>query len=79
MSTAATNDVQLQISAGITTVEVSAATQIINTEDATIGNAFNQTQLNNLPFEGRDPTANLSLQPGVVTVSTNKTLTSGLR
>src|SRR5579863_3027740 len=69
VATPTTNDVTLQISTGVTTVEVTAVTQTINTSDATIGNAFNQTQLGNLPFEGRDPAGILSLQPGVVTVA----------
>jgi Carboxypeptidase regulatory-like domain len=74
VSTPTTNDIVMQISVGITTVEVLATTQAVNTQDATIGNAFNQSQISALPFEGRDPAAILSLQPGVVTVSTNTTL-----
>ena len=69
VATPTTNDVTLEISTGITTVEVTAVLQTINTSDATIGNAFNRTQLDNLPFEGRDPAGILSLQPGVVTVA----------
>jgi len=42
---------------------------VINTQDATIGTAFGQTQIDSLPFEGRDPAGILSLQPGVVTVA----------
>src|SRR2546427_6843776 len=41
----------------------------LNTTDATLGNAFNQSQIASLPFEGRDPVGILSLQPGVVTVA----------
>ena len=74
VATPATQDFRLDISTGVTTVEVSAIAQTVNTQDATIGNAFNQTQIAALPFEGRDPAAILSLQPGVVTVSTNNTL-----
>ena len=37
----------------------------INTTDATIGNAFNQTQIRQLPLEGRNVAGLLSLQPGV--------------
>ena len=64
-----TNDVRLEIASGITTVEVTGVAQTINTQDATLGNAFNQTQISALPFEGRDPAGILSLQPGVVTVA----------
>ncbi|HKM68304.1 MAG TPA: TonB-dependent receptor [Candidatus Acidoferrum sp.] len=74
VATPTTNDVKLEISSGMTTVEVIANTQTINTQDATIGNAFNQSQIAALPFEGRDPTAILSLQPGVVTVGASSTI-----
>ena len=69
VATPTTNDVKMQLASIATTVEVVTTTQTINTTDATIGNAFNQTQISALPFEGRDPTAILSLQPGVVTVA----------
>src|SRR5579884_3697133 len=69
VATPATSNLVLKVASVATTVEVSAAVQAINTTDATIGNAFNQTQISALPFEGRDPTAILSLQPGVVTVA----------
>ena len=38
---------------------------MVNTTDATLGNNFNARQLTDLPSEGRDPVAILSLQPGV--------------
>lgn len=38
----------------------------INKVDATIGNAINETQIRQLPLEGRNPVGLLSLQPGVV-------------
>jgi hypothetical protein len=44
----------------------------VNTEDASIGNAFNERQLLRLPSEGRDPAAILSLQPGVTYIGTSK-------
>jgi len=69
VATPTTSDIQLQISSGTTTVEVVGTSQMVNTQDATIGTAFGQTQLSALPFEGRDPAGILSLQPGVVTVS----------
>lgn len=56
----------LEVGAVSQTVEVSAAAQTINTQDATLGNAFSSTQLESLPSEGRDPVAILSLMPGVV-------------
>ena len=69
VATPATNNFVMQLAGVTTTVEVVSAAQTINTTDATIGNAFNQAQISGLPFEGRDPAAILSLQPGVVTVA----------
>jgi len=69
VATPARSDFQMTLATGATTVEVTASLQTVNTSDATIGNAFNQTQLSALPFEGRDPAGILSLQPGVVTVA----------
>jgi hypothetical protein len=69
VSTPRTQDIKLVVAAVATTVEVISSAQTINTADATLGNAFNQSQISALPFEGRDPTAILSLQPGVVTVA----------
>jgi hypothetical protein len=71
VATPTTNDVQMQISSGTTTVEVVGTSQMVNTQDATIGTAMGQTQLSALPFEGRDPAGILSLQPGVTTVAAN--------
>ncbi len=48
------------------TVQVNAAASQINTSDATIGNAFNEMQVKQLPLEGRNVVGLLSLQPGVV-------------
>ena len=69
VSTPRTNDIKLNVASVATTVEVVSTSQTINTQDATLGNAFNQSQISGLPFEGRDPAAILSLQPGVVTVA----------
>jgi hypothetical protein len=71
VSLPATSDVQLQIASGSTTVEVSAGTETINTQDATLGNTFDSRQILALPFEGRDAAGVLSLQPGVTFVGTN--------
>jgi hypothetical protein len=61
----ATLNMMLQIGKMETTVEVSGEAPLINTQDATIGNAFNLQQITSLPFEARDPVGMLSLQPGV--------------
>ncbi len=67
----ATSNVTLQVQSVATTVEVTSTSVQINVEDATIGNAFGTPQIESLPFEGRDPTQILSLQPGVTFVGTN--------
>jgi hypothetical protein len=69
VSTPTSDDLKLEIGSVSTTVEVSGTALTLNTQDATLGNAFNQDQISALPFEGRDPVGILSLQPGVVTVA----------
>jgi hypothetical protein len=69
IATPTTQDFKMEVASVATTVEVTTTTQTINTTDATLGNAFNQTQIGALPFEGRDPAGLLSLQPGVVTAA----------
>jgi hypothetical protein len=66
VSQPATIDVALQVASVSSEVVVSAATQpILNTTDATLGNAFNEQQIQNLPSEARNVPDLLSLQPGV--------------
>ena len=69
VGTPVTDDLKLELGSVSTMIEVSGTALTINTQDATLGSAFNQTQISSLPFEGRDPVAILSLQPGVVTVA----------
>ncbi len=66
VSSPVTLNLSLQVQGGTVVVEVSAETPQVNTQDATLGNNFNSRQLIDLPSEGRDPAAILSLQPGVV-------------
>ncbi|HEY4980091.1 MAG TPA: TonB-dependent receptor [Candidatus Acidoferrum sp.] len=49
-----------------TQVEVSAQTEVINTSDASLGVAFNENQVKQLPLESRNVPDLLSLQAGVV-------------
>ncbi len=49
-----------------TQVEVSAQTETINTSDASLGAAFNENQVKQLPLESRNVPDLLSLQAGVV-------------
>jgi len=71
VSTPASVDVVMQVATSQTSVEVVAGVTTINTQDATLGNAFNSSQILALPFEGRDAAGVLSLQPGVTYVGTN--------
>lgn len=66
VNTPATIDEVLKIQGGTTVVEVMDAATLVNTQDATQGHAFDVTQVENLPSEGRNPITILSLQAGVV-------------
>lgn len=61
----ATVNVTLEIGAVSTHIEVTAQGAVINTTDATLGIAFGETQVKELPLEGRNVPALLTLQPGV--------------
>lgn len=62
----ATVNVHLQVGSDRQTVEVSAQSETLNTTDASIGIAFNENQIKQLPLEGRNVPDLLSLQPGVL-------------
>ena len=66
VSNPVTLNLTLSVSGSTMVVEVSSEAPMVNTTDATLGNNFNARQLTDLPSEGRDPAAILSLQPGVV-------------
>jgi hypothetical protein len=61
----ATVNVELQVGKPTETVEVSAQAQVLNTTDASLGVAFGENQVKQLPLEGRNVPDLLSLQPGV--------------
>jgi hypothetical protein len=61
----ATQNVTLEVGSTTETVEVSAQAVTLNTTDASLGNAFNENQMKELPLEGRNVPDLLSLQPGV--------------
>jgi Carboxypeptidase regulatory-like domain len=61
----ATQNVVLEIGSSTQTVEVSAQTEVLNTTDASLGNAFGESQVKGLPLEGRNVPDLLLLQPGV--------------
>src|SRR3954451_6196629 len=79
VSQPATLDVAMEVKGTTEVVEVSGEAALVNTTDASQGNVFNTTQLVNLPSEGRDPVAILSLQPGVSYIGQNVDQTADSR
>src|SRR5437868_2234908 len=73
VATPAQVNVRLEVQAQTTTIEITAEPPLVNTQDATIGNAFGNKQILSLPFEGRDPIEILSLQPGTSYVGSETT------
>ena len=65
VDTPATLTVKMEVGTATEVVEVTADAAVINTTDATLGNAFNETQVKALPLEGRNVPDLLSLQNGV--------------
>jgi Carboxypeptidase regulatory-like domain len=66
VNTPETLNPHMLVEGGTTMVEVAGSAPLVNTVDASLGHAFDTTQIADLPFEGRDPTGILSLQAGVV-------------
>ena len=69
-----TVNVTLQVGTATETVEVSAQSETLNTTDASIGVAFGENQVKQLPLESRNVGDLLSLQPGVVYTGNNPTI-----
>src|SRR5579875_224945 len=67
----ATLNVRLELGTTSETVAVSEQTPLLNTVDASIGSVMSETQVKELPIEGRDVAALYSLQPGVVYLGNN--------
>ncbi len=65
VDTPSTINVKLDVGAATETVEVTGAAPVINTTDASVGNAFSENQVKSLPMEGRNVPDLLSLQAGV--------------
>lgn len=66
VATPATLDLTLEVGLLTETVEVTAPPSAINTTDASLGDAFRERQVKQLPFSARNAVALLTLQPGVV-------------
>lgn len=66
VNTPATINATLDVGTATQTVEVSAQAQTLNTTDASLGIAFGENQVKQLPLEGRNVPDLLTLQAGVV-------------
>jgi Carboxypeptidase regulatory-like domain len=65
VNTPATANVQLKIGEATKSVTVTSEAPAINMVDASLGNSFDETQVHELPLEGRNVPDLLSLQAGV--------------
>jgi hypothetical protein len=74
VDTPATTNVKLEIGAITEVVEVTGEASVINTSDASIGNAFNELQVKELPLEGRNIPDLLTLQAGVTYIGNRESL-----
>ena len=70
VNTPATVNLSLQVGALSETVSVTSEVALINTVDASIGNAIGERPIVELPFEARNPVGLLALQPGVTFIPT---------
>src|SRR6185437_15905539 len=62
----ATADVQLEVGANTQSVTVTENLQLVDTTSATVGGTLTNTQINDLPLNGRNFQNLVSLRPGVV-------------
>jgi Carboxypeptidase regulatory-like domain len=73
VDTPATTNVKLDVGAITEVVEVTGEGALVNTTDASIGNAFDERQVKELPLEGRNVPDLLSLQAGVTYIGNRET------
>jgi len=64
-NTPSTLDIKLEVGAATETVNVTAETSAVNTENASVGNPFTETQIKEIPLQTRNIVALLGVQPGV--------------
>jgi len=69
--TPGTVNVTVEVAGTVETVEVNATANMVNTDNASMGHAFDAQQIQALPFEGREPTSILTLQAGVTFTGNN--------
>ncbi len=65
VNTPATANVQLKVGSATENVTVTSEAPVLNLVDASLGNTFGETQVKELPLEGRNVPDLLSLQAGV--------------
>ncbi len=65
VDTPSTVDVALDVANSTSTVSVMAEAAVLNTVDASVGNAFQEKQISSLPLQTRNVVQLLSLEPGV--------------
>jgi hypothetical protein len=65
VDTPSTLNIKLEVGSTTETIEVTGEAPVINTTDASVGNAFSENQVKSLPMEGRNVPDLLSLQAGV--------------
>jgi len=65
VNTPATANVRLKVGSVNESVTVTSEVPVLNLVDASIGNPFNETQVKQIPLEGRNVPDLLSLQAGV--------------
>ncbi len=61
----ATLNLRMEVGQTSNVVNVTAETTQVNTENATVGNPFTETQIDQLPLQTRNVVALLSIEPGV--------------
>jgi hypothetical protein len=66
VDTPVTFDAKLQVGTAKETLQISAEAPTLNTTDASLGAAFSENQVKQLPLEGRNVPDLLTLQAGVV-------------
>jgi hypothetical protein len=64
-NTPLTLDVKLEVGAVTETISVNAEASVVNTENASLGNPFTETQIREIPLQTRNIVALLGIQPGV--------------
>jgi hypothetical protein len=67
VNTPATLDLMLEVGKSEEVISVMSEAPAINTQDASVGNAFSELQVRQLPLQTRNVVELLSLQPGVTT------------